>query len=49
MKHMLDTSWLPPVIAQVSERLVSTISEFNGTASVWVAVTGSAEAAKPFS
>ncbi len=46
MKHMLDTSWLPPVIAQVSERLVSTISEFNGTASVWVAVTGLSRSGK---
>jgi uncharacterized protein len=43
---MVSLSWLPPVIAQASERLVSNIGEFAGTATVWLAVTGLSRSGK---
>ncbi|TMJ29555.1 MAG: YcjX family protein [Alphaproteobacteria bacterium] len=43
---MLNLSWLPPVFAQASERLVSNLSEFAGTATVWLAVTGLSRSGK---
>src|SRR5690349_19106665 len=46
MKHMLNISWLPPIIAQASERLVGNIGEFAGTATVWLAVTGLSRSGK---
>jgi predicted YcjX-like family ATPase len=41
-----NLSWLPPVIAQASERLVSNFSEFAGNATVWLAVTGLSRSGK---
>src|SRR5436190_5501555 len=46
MTAMLNLSWLPPVFAQASERLVSNLSEFAGTATVWLAVTGLSRSGK---
>ena len=43
---MVSLSWLPPVIAQASERLVGNIGEFAGTATVWLAVTGLSRSGK---
>ncbi len=43
---MVNLSWLPPVVAQASERLVSNFSEFAGTATVWLAVTGLSRSGK---
>jgi uncharacterized protein len=46
MTPMLNVSWLPPIIAQASERLVSNIGEFAGMATVWLAVTGLSRSGK---
>ena len=43
---MLNLSWLPPAIAQASERLVGNLGEFAGTATVWLAVTGISRSGK---
>jgi predicted YcjX-like family ATPase len=46
MTAMVNLSWLPPIFAQASERLVSNLSEFAGTATVWLAVTGLSRSGK---
>jgi uncharacterized protein len=46
MMQMVNLSWLPPVIAQASERLVSNLGEFAGSATVWLAVTGLSRSGK---
>jgi predicted YcjX-like family ATPase len=46
MTPMLNLSWLPPAIAQASERLVGNLGEFAGTATVWLAVTGISRSGK---
>jgi predicted YcjX-like family ATPase len=46
MTPMLNLSWLPPAIAQASERLVGNLGEFAGTATVWLAVTGLSRSGK---
>jgi predicted YcjX-like family ATPase len=43
---MLNISWLPPIVAQASERLVNNIGEFAGAATVWLAVTGLSRSGK---
>ncbi|MFZ2135439.1 MAG: YcjX family protein, partial [Xanthobacteraceae bacterium] len=42
----VNLSWLPPVFAQASERLVGTFGEFAGGATVWLAVTGLSRSGK---
>ena len=44
--HPVNLSWLPPVFAQASERLVGTFGEFAGGATVWLAVTGLSRSGK---
>ena len=44
MTAMVNLSWLPPIFAQASERLVSNLSEFAGTATVWLTLIGVAGA-----
>src|SRR5258708_8915199 len=46
MPSMMNFSWLPPIIAQASERLVGNLSEFAGSATVWLAVTGLSRSGK---
>src|SRR5712692_5726080 len=46
MTPMVNLSWLPPIIAQASERLVSNFGELAGTATVWLAVTGLSRSGK---
>jgi uncharacterized protein len=43
---MVSLSWLPPIFAQASERLVGTLGEFAGGATVWMAVTGLSRSGK---
>ena len=43
---MMNFSWLPPIVAQASERLVGNLSEFAGSATVWLAVTGLSRSGK---
>jgi len=43
---MMNFSWLPPIVAQASERLVGNLSEFAGTATVLLAVTGLSRSGK---
>jgi predicted YcjX-like family ATPase len=46
MTPMVNLSWLPPIFAQASERLVSNFGEFAGAATVWLAVTGLSRSGK---
>jgi predicted YcjX-like family ATPase len=46
MTAMLNLSWLPPIFAQASERLVGNFAEFAGGATVWLAVTGLSRSGK---
>jgi uncharacterized protein len=43
---MVSVSWLPPIFAQASQRLVGTIGELAGGATVWLAVTGLSRSGK---
>jgi predicted YcjX-like family ATPase len=43
---MINLSWLPPIFAQASERLVSNFGELAGGATVWLAVTGLSRSGK---
>ena len=43
---MMNFSWLPPIVAQASERLVGNLSEFAGGATVLLAVTGLSRSGK---
>jgi uncharacterized protein len=42
----VNLSWLPPIFAQASERLVSNLGELAGGATVWLAVTGLSRSGK---
>ena len=46
MTSMVNLSWLPPIFAQASERLVSNLGELAGGATVWLAVTGLSRSGK---
>src|SRR5436190_13730743 len=46
MPSMMNFSWLPPIVAQASERLVGNLSEFAGSATVLLAVTGLSRSGK---
>ncbi len=46
MTPLLNLSWLPPIFAQASGRLVGNIGEFAGSATVWLAVTGLSRSGK---
>ena len=46
MPPIVNLSWLPPIFAQASERLVSNLGEFAGGATVWLAVTGLSRSGK---
>src|SRR5271166_1365657 len=46
MTPMLNLSWLPPVFAKASERVVGNFGEFAGAATVWLAVTGLSRSGK---
>ncbi len=43
---LVNLSWLPPIFAQASERLVSNLGELAGGATVWLAVTGLSRSGK---
>lgn len=43
---MVNLSWLPPIFAQTSERLVGNLGELVGGATVWLAVTGLSRSGK---
>jgi hypothetical protein len=43
---MANLSWLPPVLAQASERLINNLNELAGGATVWLAVTGLSRSGK---
>jgi predicted YcjX-like family ATPase len=46
MAPMVNLSWLPPIFAQTSERLVGNLGELVGGATVWLAVTGLSRSGK---
>jgi predicted YcjX-like family ATPase len=46
MPPMINLSWLPPIVAQTSERLANNLGEFAGGATVWLAVTGLSRSGK---
>jgi uncharacterized protein len=46
MPPLINLSWLPPVVAQTSERLAGSLGEFAGGATVWLAVTGLSRSGK---
>jgi predicted YcjX-like family ATPase len=46
MTPMVNLSWLPPIFAQTSERLVGNLGELVGGATVWLAVTGLSRSGK---
>src|ERR1700736_362886 len=46
MTPMVNLSWLPPIFAKASARLVSNFGEFAGAATVWLAVTGLSRSGK---
>src|SRR5712691_325238 len=46
MPPMANLSWLPPVVAQASERLITNLNELAGGATVWLAVTGLSRSGK---
>ena len=46
MTSMVNLSWLPPIFAQASERLVGNLGELAGGATVWLAVTGLSRSGK---
>jgi uncharacterized protein len=46
MTPMLNVSWLPPIIAQASERLAGNLSDLAGGTTVWLAVTGLSRSGK---
>ncbi len=46
MPPIVNLSWLPPIFAQASERLVSNLGDFAGGATVWLAVTGLSRSGK---
>jgi uncharacterized protein len=46
MMPMLNLSWLPPIFAKASERMVGNFGEFAGAATVWLAVTGLSRSGK---
>ena len=46
MPPIVNLSWLPPIFAQASERLVGNLGEFAGGATVWLAVTGLSRSGK---
>jgi len=46
MTPMVNLSWLPPIFAQASERLVGNLGELVGGATVWLAVTGLSRSGK---
>jgi predicted YcjX-like family ATPase len=43
---MINLSWLPPIFAEASERLASSVGELAGGATVWLAVTGLSRSGK---
>jgi predicted YcjX-like family ATPase len=43
---LVNLSWLPPIFAQASERLVSNLGELASGATVWLAVTGLSRSGK---
>jgi predicted YcjX-like family ATPase len=43
---MINLSWLPPIFAEASERLASSVSELAGGATAWLAVTGLSRSGK---
>ena len=46
MPSTINLSWLPPVLAEASERLIGNLAEFAGGATVWLAVTGLSRSGK---
>jgi uncharacterized protein len=46
MAPAINLSWLPPVFAQASQRLVDRLNEFAGGAALWLAVTGLSRSGK---
>src|SRR5262245_5370998 len=46
MTRMVNLSWLPPVFAEASGRLIGGLSELAGGATVWLAVTGLSRSGK---
>jgi uncharacterized protein len=46
MPPMINLSWLPPIVAQTSERLANNLGEFAAGATVWLAVTGLSRSGK---
>ena len=46
MPPTISLSWLPPLLAQASERLIGNLGELAGGATVWLAVTGLSRSGK---
>ncbi len=46
MHPITNLSWLPPVLAQASERLIGSLGELGRGATVWLAVTGLSRSGK---
>ena len=46
MTPMVNLSWLPPILAQASERIAGNLNDLAGGATVWLAVTGLSRSGK---